>query len=120
MAKQNSGRFEINLDKMQSVLLQLFYNPNMKPVLLEKNLEKFIPNYILKRPRFVDKFKHRALCYIHKNNNLDVVTQQDCIDIIEEKKSAADENLACEYPFHHQNLKQLLRNCMTGNVDSDI
>ena len=57
----------------------------MKPVLLEKNLEKFIPNYILKRLRFVDKFKHRALCYIHKNNNLDVVTQQNYIDIIEEK-----------------------------------
>ena len=109
IAKQNSRRFEINLDKMTSILQQLYHNPNMSPMMLEQKLKLFLPSYIVHSNCFSDRFKSRALNYISHQNNFDefdAISHNDFMKLVNDNKNTADKTLCSEPPIQRQNLKK--------------
>ena len=116
-AMQSGGRLNVDITKMQSLLMLLEDYPQMNTMTLRPLLQKYLPHHKGVDSLFVDNFRRRARKFLvtHKNGIQNLTLKQ--AELLDSNKtmSASDEVINIDDPVVSLNMKELFRKMLQGD-----
>ena len=116
-AMQSGGRLNVDISKMQTLLMLLEDNPRMNAMTLRPLLQKYLPHHKAVDAVFVNNFRNRAQRYLltHQNGIENLSLKQAELLSKNKNMSAADEVINIDDPVVSANMKQMFRKILQGD-----
>ena len=116
-AMQSGGRLNIDISKMQTLLMLLEDNPRMNAMTLRPLLQKYLPHHKAVDSTFVNNFRRRAQCYLLTHQNgIETLSLKDAEKLSKNKSlSAADEVINIDDPVVSANMKEMFKKILQGD-----
>ena len=116
---QSAGKLNIDILKVQSLLILLRDNPRLPSLTLRPLLERFLPHHKGIDSKFINNFRRRAQKFLLTHEEDCPLTLEDARSLSSSTKmSAADEVIDVNDPLITENIKKMLRKIIQDDAKS--